>query len=569
MAYFINRPCHVAGCTNLAFEGETVCTTCPVVTSREHDPACSARYDIKSHECVALNMPDGSELMVASSKGNEDERSKESERKRFQYLLAWLDPSVIIDQAQSLRPGHSCTLYIPSSNEVVDAEQLMYTAMNLHLPIVFDDGVKWVVRVRQYSSAKKPAQISERVAQSEVTTLRLLKASGATVPMAWLPPPSVLKKTPGPSDFIVDYYFMEFVPGTIHWGDEGYSPVTINNEANLAFTHQFIDDLARHFVAIANHPLPSTLGGIGFIYPGAGKDDYTIGPLYEPGYASIPYPPYCPGPFKTQRERYLSHCNRALQYIYVAALNDGVGLMSQYLMVAETRKLVEVCEELAKEETELYVKHGDDYLRQYMSDETGHLTGVLDWEWAFVTTKAEAFCGPYNLPYPSSYHDSLSPTPTPSELLLMAAYERHGRSDLAECVRNGRLYHYLNLALKVGGYLQIEDINGLRKAVLGDKAGKPWGSIQEWKRGVAQQYCGDRMAVDLAWRLYVFSGTQTEDEAVVGVLRDELEKEHRKDEMEAFGKLTSEEQEKYRLRWVRPAYIDECFKKLGSDRQAG
>ncbi|WVQ79411.1 hypothetical protein IAT38_001508 [Cryptococcus sp. DSM 104549] len=181
---------------------------------------------------------------------------------------------------------------------------------------------------------------------------------------------------------------------------------------------------------------------------------------------------------------------------------------------------------LAREETEFYIKHGSDWLKQYLSDEKGCITGVVDWERAYVTTKAEAFGALGDLAsgsgwgvYPGSTGSSL----TSGELLLIAAYERLGRPDLADCVREARLYQYLAQTLRSSMWgTPITVISDIRQAILGEKAGKPWKTKKDWEKATVQSYRGDLRLVDMAWPFYLQRGKRVMTETMSVLLEEKL-----------------------------------------------
>ncbi|WVQ81434.1 hypothetical protein IAT38_003558 [Cryptococcus sp. DSM 104549] len=510
MAYFISRKCHVADCTNPAFGDGTTCGMCPVITCRQHnlDPPKG-----KGHTCVELELPDGTSMALTTTLGGMERDSRKTKvGRRYQYTFAWLDSHLIVEQAQALRPGHTCTLTIPSSDDIFKDDKWKSSHMNVHLPLVFDDGVRWMVRARQWNARNPPATVQRQVTASEVATLQFLKANGVKVPMAWISP-VVHDARESP----IDYFFMEFVEGSAPFVDLSMDEMTASPVID-----QFIDDLASYFITISNAPLPSS--GIGSLYRKEG-DTFTVGPLCTAGYLMNPHPPHFLGPFKTQKERYLSHFDYALDYIYLFSPDFGIDQIIMYLWVAEARELVRGCAELDEVETEFYVKHGDDWLRQYFADEEGKITGVLDWEWAFVTTKAEAFSLPHDM-YINAYRIPLADdSPTPVERLLISALERQQRPDLADCVRQGRLYQNIKHVLQCGGYPRsVSDINNLRQVILGDQAGKPWETVQEWEKATVEKYKEDPRLVDMAWRLYKRAGTRpTSDPTVLMLVKGKLE----------------------------------------------
>ncbi|WVQ78382.1 hypothetical protein IAT38_000468 [Cryptococcus sp. DSM 104549] len=447
MAYLINRHCDIDDCVNTTFGDEAVCSYCPPRQIRS-----------------------------------------------FQYTLAWLDPPTIIQQAQSIRPGYTCNILIPSAGEILDAKHKMLNSVNLHLLVIFDDGVKWLLRARAYSPSNPPAELRARVTESEVATLQFLKAQGVKVPMAWMPP-----ALPQPQHTPNDYFFMEYITnGAVLWPDDARA--NINESLDSPVTLHLIDNLAQHFISVSNAPVPARR--IGSIYPGPVRGSYAVGPLCTMGFLSIPSPPYLLGPFKTQRERYLAHFDSALEYIYSLECDLGPSSLKRYIWLSEARKLVAGCVELAREETEFYVKHGEDWLKQYLSDEKGNLTGVVDWEWAFVATKAEAFAALHDFSL-AGWKDCIPQSSlTGAELLLISAYERHGRPDLAACVRRGRLYQYINRTLSQFTGPRIGVINGLHKAILGEETGEQWDTEEDWERDMAKRHRDDSRAVDVAWRMY-------------------------------------------------------------------
>jgi hypothetical protein len=82
-----------------------------------------------------------------------------------------------VDIARILRPGHEPTVHIPE-----DPASLQGGGMNVHLPILFEDGVKWAVRIKQQEAHNLPVEHRAMVIKSEVGTMKALKAAGLKVP---------------------------------------------------------------------------------------------------------------------------------------------------------------------------------------------------------------------------------------------------------------------------------------------------------------------------------------------------------------------------------------------------
>ncbi|WVQ79832.1 hypothetical protein IAT38_001932 [Cryptococcus sp. DSM 104549] len=476
--YFFNSPCTVEGCSGIAIGDRSFCQRCPARFCPEH-------LKSKWHACKKLeNMRDVGQQV------------KDGQRKLLQDTLDSLDPSLVITQATVLRPGHTCTFTIPAITTLF--KDSSYACMNLHLPLEFDDGVKWMVRVPLRRWVNPPRELREMVVASEVATMRMLHEAGVKVPNAWLPQPTLESKGDPPSD----YFFEELIPGKSL--PDTLCPLTYD-QLPRAFCEKFFDDLAEHYIALSNINLPSR--GIGSLYPIPGAptsgpvgERYTLGPLSQFGPFMSPTPPYFLGPFKTQRERYLARLEIALNNTYTEKFRFQHKLR-MYLWYKEMMDMVTEHPELGREDEEdrYYVRHGDDGLRQCMADEDGRLQGVLDWEWTYITTKSEAFAPSHTLYATQAWllgDDSL----TTEELLLIAAYERRSRPDLAECVRRGRPYQRLWFYLK--GHYDHRDprtkkINALRRSMRGAGA-ETVRSVDAWEKEAVERYGDDPRVRELA-----------------------------------------------------------------------
>jgi hypothetical protein len=60
--------------------------------------------------------------------------------------------------------------------------------MNFHLPLVFDDGVKWIVRIRKNKMTCPKREYAEMDVISEVASLKAMRKAGICVPDAWCRP---------------------------------------------------------------------------------------------------------------------------------------------------------------------------------------------------------------------------------------------------------------------------------------------------------------------------------------------------------------------------------------------
>ncbi|WRT65975.1 uncharacterized protein IL334_002926 [Kwoniella shivajii] len=316
----------------------------------------------------------------------------------------------------------------------------MYNGVNIHFPIIFDDGIKWLLRVRQSHNGNPPIGIQEVVIASEVTVLNILNNGGVPVPKAWLNPQhgDRTEESSAAGVGALQYFFYEFLPGpklkvTRRGDDALWNPGTK--------IRKFIEDFAKIQIKMSNIPISANLIGCP-VSPLGDNTKLIVGPLTSCRCLNMLDPPYFPGPFRTNQDRYLAQINTALSHIVNGHLCQKAPL-DGYLWHLQLKELVQNCTELDKEFDQVFIRHADAKEDQFMGDEDGSISGVLDWEWAYVTTKEKAFSSPVFCFHHNKYFGS-SMDLVPAEQLLVHAYERFGRSDLADCVRNGKIYQRLS-----------------------------------------------------------------------------------------------------------------------------
>lgn len=99
------------------------------------------------------------------------------------------------------------------------------------------------------------------------------------------------------------YFFIEFCEGT-PWSP--YCSPLEKGKVSIGQATRFAESYADEQIKIHNLPFR----GIGSLYPGK-----TIGPLISGVYFGKPQPPYFFGPFKTNRDRYITHIKFNLDLI--------------------------------------------------------------------------------------------------------------------------------------------------------------------------------------------------------------------------------------------------------------
>jgi len=90
--------------------------------------------------------------------------------------------------------------------------------------------------------------------------------------------------------------------------------------------------------------------------------------------------PYFRGPFSTMREFYLDLIHQELQAIKAGQTFRQDPVMG-YLIHLELRDLVRETDALDDSETDFFLRHPDSHIGNWLLQEDGQITGVLDWEW--------------------------------------------------------------------------------------------------------------------------------------------------------------------------------------------
>ncbi|WWC60587.1 uncharacterized protein I303_103161 [Kwoniella dejecticola CBS 10117] len=421
MPELIEWPCDYPDCENTVCRPRAICELCYEVRCDVHDTPVN-------HSCEAIQT-------------NEEYRKRKSDNKQ-QYLrgiieIAKENQQHLTSDAGRLRPNHKCQVIFPTDYEQF-FESCRGSGFNVHLPLNWSDGMKWLIRIRQNCNHRVPAAIREATIRSEVLTLNTLRNKGVHAPRAWLPANLERSELDSP-ELPFDYFFMEFLTGqTRPIPKNPWYPINLpEDELQL-----FITEYARIQIQLSELPLPYTQ--IGCLQPTL--DGMKVGPIITRGTFQIPDPPYLLGPFNTQKERYLAHIDTTLNYISRGAVSRRDPIDS-YLWHLELRELVDNCNILDKPIEKVYLKH-DDEKGDHFLWEDGKVVGIIDWEWAYVTTFEEAFATPYIF-YEDIDYIASDNIMTKAEKILIGIYERHGRNDLAHCVSNGRLYHRLR---EIGQY---------------------------------------------------------------------------------------------------------------------
>ena len=96
-------------------------------------------------------------------------------------MEALMDSVDLVSLASILRPTYQGRAIVPDPNEKVLAG-----GRSIHIPIVFDDGVKWLARIRQQSFNSPPKRFESLMEESEISTQQSMHSPVSRYPLLGL-----------------------------------------------------------------------------------------------------------------------------------------------------------------------------------------------------------------------------------------------------------------------------------------------------------------------------------------------------------------------------------------------
>ncbi|KAH7870100.1 uncharacterized protein C8R40DRAFT_1073555 [Lentinula edodes] len=321
------------------------------------------------------------------------------------------------EHADALRPGHKPIIVsIPE-----DSSKFERGGMNVHIPLTFSDGVRWLARIRQKSTPS-----TRLILESEIQTMQFLNAAGMQVPNAFMPRGSL----------------------------------TIEQQ------HDLIDSLARFYINLSH--ISFTQSGSLVRDPASGNLE--VGPLISLDFCQdqedrLPGPFFF-GPFQSSAHRYLAQIEHVLREIEQGsrAFAGDEDVISVYVAHLWLKDLMQNSPRLWEEGEQTFLKHADDKGDQIMVDKDGKFVGVIDWEWAYTASKSEAFAAPLALVDVNPFFDGINDLSS-NEEHLVNAYNKYGFPDLAKCVRDGKVYQ--RLPMVIGQQSDLVQLRALEHALTG------------------------------------------------------------------------------------------------------
>ncbi|KAF9522942.1 hypothetical protein CPB83DRAFT_863683 [Crepidotus variabilis] len=409
--------CSLAGCLLAGLRGPSgTCMACSRRFCVEHITASSL------HDCPTYE----------SDPRAVDDMAEKNLQAELHELAQRLNLVELARVASSLRNGQGCTIHELDDQYL---RTLPRGGMNIHLDIVFNDGVEWICRIRRRSASIQdlPLDAQDAVVLSEAATLLFL-ANQTSVPV-----PRVFKVVPPSTrDNLVGvgYLLMEKVAGKpMDW-----------SSLNALSKRKVLEQLADIFHSIYEHPFPL----IGCLHINnhplaafTSASAFSISHLVAEGALSQKEDGSTGflGPFTSTCE-YLK-ASVASNTLCVSSRESQTSSISHYLALEKSfNRLASRYNFSATKPENFYLRHMDDKGDHILLDDVYNIVAIIDWEWAQTLPEPLAFSSPLFLVDVAAYYegqDGLSE----DERLFVTVLEEKGHATLAKCVRNGRLAHRL------------------------------------------------------------------------------------------------------------------------------
>ncbi|KAL8299179.1 hypothetical protein RB593_009178 [Gaeumannomyces tritici] len=191
--------------------------------------------------------------------------------------------------------GVPCRVPPRSMMECGIARSAVMGSMNVHMEISFEDGVKWIARLRKLNATSPPPALRDYILGSEVATLKFLEQTTVPAPKVF---DFALKHTDNPVG--VGYVLVEKLSGrSLRW--------------SLATPEQrkkVMDQLADMFIKLQKHPFDRLCSLASM------EDPRNPGPFARTSLTDFVRSEMCPlGPFETLEEYHRSSIKLVLDLI--------------------------------------------------------------------------------------------------------------------------------------------------------------------------------------------------------------------------------------------------------------
>ena len=385
--------------------------------------------------------------------------------KHLSQYISKIDFVALQDTACGLRNGVKCLL--PAlANGKADYEALtsQMGGQNLHVDLVFEDGVTWIARLRLEGPFVPPKLTRDAIVKSEVATLNFLAKT--TVPVSRVHSYTLSSSLDRVG---VPYMFMDKLPG---------APLYYDKLDNVQKS-RFLSQLAEIFIELSRYPFRQS----GSLIMDC-TQDLAIGSSAQVNLFTDPE--HAHGPFTSMNAAAKDICNFYLDMYVSRELDtfpiDGFVITSHLLSLVDTLYPV-------TQTPNFFLKHNDDKGDHILVDSEGNITGLIDWEYASTESKELAFSSPCMMWDVGDFYDGSNEL-TPVEKEFSELLSQKGYDGLAQIVSNGRLHQrfWFSLCCAPQSRAELIDLfDGFRMAYSTSQGGTSIESYEEWQKRTVQE----------------------------------------------------------------------------------
>ncbi|KAK4170708.1 hypothetical protein QBC36DRAFT_225993 [Triangularia setosa] len=364
-------------------------------------------------------------------------------------------------RASKLRSGTPCLVHLP---QYQDEPRLMMGTRNYHLDVEFEDGVKWIARIRQPNTT--PPSVRNYMIKSEAATLRFLRKTKVPAPRLFGYGLESLDNPVG-----VGYILMEKLPGApLCWA-----------RANREQRCKVLQQLATIYIELSRHPF-HVLGSLDTL----GSDH--IGPFAKELTVDLP-------PCQSWREyctRHILHILGLIEQEEIYMQRPVDAFLIHHFMLDLIPRVAELTGGWDDATTfPCYLKHADEKMDHILVDEHYNITGIIDWESAYTAPACVAFNTPMGILPVKDFYDGVSTLGEDEETLLEILTSKGGRVFSDHLIRHGRLLHRFLFCCGFDLEKYWDDFEALFKGLrdeVGVDQGLEW---SEWRAVALERYVRD------------------------------------------------------------------------------
>lgn len=348
---------------------------------------CPRECTSQSQPSTSLTPP-GARLAPEAGQTRESHRSSCSSSLQHTLFVQSLVDSIpaIKSAAEQLRPGYTVHIEAPGFNRANNAQDQngvdLQGACNVHLPMEWNDGTRWLARVKiawpEWMIEPRPF-LADHV-RNEWAYMQIARGVlGDLVPQAWLPRSPIRKSTAAVALMAANLHllFVERVEGITEpllmggWRGPFKDGVRVPPPSAPA--------VLRDFPGIIEKISSTPFDRIGTFWPnanGEGKDP-VLGPMLQPRTLSRPI--HLHGPYSTFSEYVNSHIRRHLDQLDAGLVHvESHDPILYYLSFLELKNLVDRDPDMSRPE-KMYIFHPDNWQFMFDAGRT-RVVAVIDWE---------------------------------------------------------------------------------------------------------------------------------------------------------------------------------------------